>query len=375
MMASSGHQVAFQPLLSAGQESISHLPGVETLPALVEPGEAWPPAQRWSAHMHDPIRVHALAAKAAANIRSCDLVWICCWWRLGSELGELGRTLNAPVVADGDVLSLAHLLHSRTLAGESAIKAGKELAWAARYLNWEVRSLRKATCVVVPSSREVRFVSRFVRGPVRMVRNIVSDLVDLSGVRAASDSPPAVLFMGDMRFEPNRHAARFLARDVWPRLRRRLDGAMRPKLLLGGWEAASLLIDSVPAGDADVIVRSDVNEVSDLFHDCQVVAVPVFFGGGSPHKVMEAAASGRPVICSSYVASTLEAVEESGFFVCDSADDYARHLAELLSDQELACRRQRQARLWAETHYSIDAWVADVNELGRTVGVGELVSQ
>jgi glycosyltransferase involved in cell wall biosynthesis len=279
------------------------------------------------------------------------------------------------VIADGDVLSLAHMLHSRSLAGEDPIMAARELAWAVRYLNLEVQSLRKATCVVVPSSREVRFVSRFVQRPVRMVRNMVSDLVDLSAVRPAAGAPMAVLFMGDMRFAPNRHAARFLARDVWPRLRRRLDGAIQPKLLLGGWEASSLVGDSVPAGDADVIVRSDVAEVTDLFNECRIVAVPVFFGGGSPHKVMEAAASGRPVICSTYVASTLEAVDESGFFVCDSADDYARHLTVLLSDHDLACRRQAQAREWAITHYSIDAWIADVNELGRTIGVGELVSR
>jgi glycosyltransferase involved in cell wall biosynthesis len=268
-------------------------------------------------------------------------------------------------------MSLGHVSKARAVWGVDWIRAVKELAWAARYLNWELRSLRSASCVVVPSPREVAFVSRYTRRPVLAVRNLASDLVDLTGVLPAAEAPLGVLFMGDMRFESNRHAARFLAREVWPKLRRRLGPDLRPQLVLGGWAAGTLVGDAVPAGDPDFVVMSDVPDVSELFSACRVVTVPIFFGGGSPHKVFEAAASGRPVICSRYVASTLEAAGESGFFVTDSADDYARHLASLLSDPELLCERQRQAGAWVREHYSLAAWNRDMNAVGHALGIAE----
>jgi glycosyltransferase involved in cell wall biosynthesis len=203
------------------------------------------------------------------------------------------------------------------------------------------------------------------------VRNLASDVVDLSGVRPAAEAPPNVLFMGDMRFETNRMGAAFLAREVWPRLDAELVRKLRPRLVLGGWAADTLVGDVIHADDPDMVVMPNVPEVSELFSQCQIVAVPVFFGGGSPHKMMEAAASGRPVICSRYAASTLEAIEESGFTVTDSASEVAKQIGALLRDSDLAGRRQRQASGWVKKHYSLDAWNRDMNDVGRALGIQE----
>jgi glycosyltransferase involved in cell wall biosynthesis len=87
--------------------------------------------------------------------------------------------------------------------------------------------------------------------------------------------------------------------------------------------------------------------------------------------MMEAAASGRPVICSRYAASTLEAIEESGFTVTDSASEVAKQIGALLRDSDLAGRSQRQASGWVKKHYSLDAWNRDMNDVGRALGIQE----
>jgi hypothetical protein len=286
-------------------------------------------------------------------------------------LKVLRQDLGAKVVADGDVLSMAHLSKARVTWKVDGLRAAKEAAWAMRYFNWEVRSLRTASCAVVPSRREIGFVSGYTRRPVVAVRNLASDVVDLSGVRPAAEAPPNVLFMGDMRFETNRMGAAFLAREVWPRLDAELVRKLRPRLVLGGWAADTLVGDVIHADDPDMVVMPNVPEVSELFSQCQIVAVPVFFGGGSPHKMMEAAASGRPVICSRYAASTLEAIEESGFTVTDSASEVAKQIGALLRDSDLAGRSQRQASGWVKKHYSLDAWNRDMNDVGRALGIQE----
>jgi glycosyltransferase involved in cell wall biosynthesis len=97
-----------------------------------------------------------------------------------------------------------------------------------------------------------------------------------------------LLFVGNLSYGPNVEAARWLATEVVPHL-----GAVRVAIV-GSHPGPEVV--SLAAADSRITVAPDVATVSPWYAQSQVVVVPVFGGGGTRIKVIEAFAHRRPVV-------------------------------------------------------------------------------
>jgi glycosyltransferase involved in cell wall biosynthesis len=141
--------------------------------------------------------------------------------------------------------------------------------------------------------------------------------------------PPVVLFQGTLRYPPNADAARFLVRDVGPRLRAL---APRAQIRLVGLAPPAL----APLADPpDVTLAGQVADMVDELALADVVVVPVRYASGTRVKILEAFAHRLPVVATTVGAEGLEAVAGEHLLVADDAEDIARACARLLQDAAL----------------------------------------
>jgi glycosyltransferase involved in cell wall biosynthesis len=111
------------------------------------------------------------------------------------------------------------------------------------------------------------------------------------------DLPPPsasreVLFVGTFSHTPNQAGMRWFLKDCWPRIAARDPGARLRIVGLGPWQSLAAEFPGLERVD----YVGTVPEVGPEYARARLVISPLFEGGGSKIKVIEACAYGRPVV-------------------------------------------------------------------------------
>jgi glycosyltransferase involved in cell wall biosynthesis len=164
---------------------------------------------------------------------------------------------------------------------------------------------------------------------------------------------PLILYVGSLSWGPNASAARYLVREVLPRVRQDIaDARVR---VIGRNPPADLLELAAQPG---VEVLPNVDHIQPHLREAHVVAVPLEAGGGSRLKILEAFAAGVPVVSTP--------VGSEGLSVCDGEhllvaprEELAEAVVRLLRDRPLADRIAIRARDLVRGRYDWQAIGAD----------------
>jgi glycosyltransferase involved in cell wall biosynthesis len=159
--------------------------------------------------------------------------------------------------------------------------------------------------------------------------------------RAALDGEPVAGLIGTLDWPPTSDAVRHLLRESWPAVRREVSDA---RLVIAGRGTESLV---VPAG-AEAL--GPVSSSADFFGQLSLLLYPVARGSGMKVKVLEAMASGVPVVTTRVGAEGI--APNDGVVVADDPAQLARAASRILLDGSertergtagLACFTQRYA--------------------------------
>jgi glycosyltransferase involved in cell wall biosynthesis len=117
--------------------------------------------------------------------------------------------------------------------------------------------------------------------------------------------------------------------------------------------------------DARIIVTGLVADVRVPLADATVMAVPLFQGGGTHLKVLEAFAAGVPVVSTRKGAEGLGAEPATHLLLAETADEFADAILALWRDHALVERVTGHARAlvaerfsWASTEAPLQAAIA-----------------
>lgn len=161
-----------------------------------------------------------------------------------------------------------------------------------------------------------------------------------------------LLFLGFHDVAHNRDAVRFLVEQVFPRVR-----AQVPEATLAiagkGSEAARPWAER----HAGVRVLGFVNDAEEELARATVFVAPHRFAAGVQNKVVQALASGTPVVTTSAVRAGLEPVPDGVLRVGDDPDSIAAHVVALLGDVDSAAALGSLGRGWARARFTWDASV------------------
>jgi polysaccharide biosynthesis protein PslH len=213
------------------------------------------------------------------------------------------------------------------LAATSAPPRSWVYAREARTLEtFEISITRRAFATTLTTDKERDTLQALVPGArIEVMQN---------GVDAESLRPPrppaasqTVVFCGVMNYPPNEEGAIWLAREVWPEVRRaRPDARLE---IIGSFPTRRVRDLASAAGG--VVVQGHVDDVRPHLWQAAVAAAPLLTARGVQNKVLEAVAAGLPTIVTPVV---LEGVPDEVKPACLTADGpraFAEALRSLLA--------------------------------------------
>jgi glycosyltransferase involved in cell wall biosynthesis len=216
----------------------------------------------------------------------------------------------------------------RRAAGATGLLSAAARLEAGRAERFERAALAHANAVVAISEEDAVRLRELGGSPVFVVPPSIGERVP---ERAPPRSGPVVVFLASLSWPPNAEAARFLAREVLPRLRRIVPGA---QLRIGGRGLASGLAAELAAAGAEVC--GHVSDAVSFLRSGSVAAVAVLSGSGISIKTLDALAAGVPLVTTSVGARGLPLRDGVDALVADGADAFAAALARVLHDDAMA---------------------------------------
>jgi polysaccharide biosynthesis protein PslH len=173
-----------------------------------------------------------------------------------------------------------------------------------------VSSVTGEECLVVPNGVDDQF---FERQPMDAAE------------------PGSIVFTGAIRYQPNADAVTYFVRRVWPLIR-----DLEP----------SATFNIVGADPPDEVIRlgelsgvrvsGSVEDVRPWLASASVVVVPLLSGGGTRLKILEAFASGRPVVSTTVGATGLDVDDDKHLIISDRPMDMAQSVVSVLRNRSLA---------------------------------------
>ena len=261
----------------------------------------------------------------------------------------LPRDGHPPVVID--LIDALSANFARRAARERG-PAGAVAAWeAARLARFEARLVAETASVLVVSEAE-----RAALGGQGVT--VVPNGVDPVAFPYREDGRPAarVVFAGNLGYFPNVDAARWLARDIFPRIRDALPAA---ELRLVGARPARAV--RALADAPGVSLAAGVPAMAPELAAATVAVVPMRAGSGLQNKVIEAMAVGTPVVTTPRATAALEVRPGEHLLVADDAAGLAAAALDLLRAPGRARVLARAARALVERRYRWEDSAAGVD--------------
>jgi glycosyltransferase involved in cell wall biosynthesis len=284
----------------------------------------------YSVASHDS-RALRRALRVHAARRQVDL-WHCEWTPYAQAL----RAVDGPRVV------IAHNVESVIWQRYYETEANALRRWYVgrqwrKFLSFERRALAEADCTVAVSDVDA---ARFRRDFGARRIDVVENGVDTAYFRPRQGwrEPGRILFLGSLDWRPNLDGVELLLDRVFPAVRAAEPTATLS--LVGRNPSAALRrkVESTPGAE----LHGNVADVRPFLAECGVMVVPLRIGGGSRLKILEALASGVPVVSTRVGAEGLHLEAGHHLTVVEDIDALAPALVEAVQSPEVV-REQAEA--------------------------------
>lgn len=135
----------------------------------------------------------------------------------------------------------------------------------------------------------------------------------------------AIVFTGNLEYDPNVTAVRWFAHDIWPLIRRE-DPELEWRLVGKNSHAIEALVRDVEG----VRIIGEVPDAVAEIARAKVAVVPLRAGSGTRFKILEAWAAARPVISTKIGAEGLGAVDGKHLIIAETPAPFAKATLRIL---------------------------------------------
>jgi glycosyltransferase involved in cell wall biosynthesis len=273
-----------------------------------------------------------------------DLIWV-----EGHALAGLFPEHRDRLVVDLDDLEhkkwWREVKHPAGRAEAGLGRRARALYHAGRFLLDELLLPRKVLHCVLCAPQEAALLRRSGSTNVSTVANGVQlTASSLPPGGALRDGPPYRLgFLGNLAYRPNRDAVELLDRDVLPRVRRDLDVTLE---VIGPGADAELR-----AQFPDIRFLGFVDDVQGALRDLDVFVAPLRLGAGTKLKLLDAMASGLPIVTTRVGAEGLRLEHGVNALIADTMEEVADGVRGLCRDPEIRAHLGQRARATAHAHF------------------------
>src|SRR5919199_2376817 len=193
---------------------------------------------------------------------------------------------------------------------------------------------------------------------IYVVPNTV-DIMSYNGVRFKQYLPLKelepkehnIIFSGSFNYLPNKEAAEVLIKQIYPQLRKIYPNC---RLLLVGRKPMTYM-QQVAEQETGIIVTGAVPDVRPYLASASVLVVPLFKGGGTRLKILEAFAAGCPVISTAKGAERIKVTDGEHLLIRNTPEEMLAGVCQLWSEPFLGQRLAESAYQLVQVEYSWEA--------------------
>ena len=269
-----------------------------------------------------------------------------------------------PLVARADYPKVMDFQDALSLNTERRMEQSKGF-W--RYvLHFEFKMLRSAEYKAMRIFDRLTIISEADRDaiPHRQSDNIrvVPNGVDLDYFQTQNSefriqNSTDLVFCGNMQYEPNIDAARFLVNEIMP-----LVWERRPETTLTLAGATPKKAVRELASDR-VTVTGTVPDIRPYYSAAKVFVAPMRIGSGLQNKLLEAMAMGTPCVTTPLAGDTLGAEGGKHLLVGTTAQQLADDILALLADATRRTLMASEAHRFVQQHYTWDTIGNQLNQI------------
>jgi glycosyltransferase involved in cell wall biosynthesis len=220
---------------------------------------------------------------------------------------------------------------------------------------WETIIWNTADAVITVSDQDKEYIKHHTKRPVTIVPNGIDDEWFIFKEKKRILENFTSVFIGDFRWIQNRDAVKVLLSTIWPEI---VKTHAKAQLLIVGRD----LPDSYRTMfDSSVTYKQYVEDIRSVFSTSDILLAPIFVGGGTKYKVLEAMASGVPVLTTTKGSEGLNAGHGKELMISDNVSAWSDIIRKLIEHPEKVSSLSKTARSFVEKHYS---WkhIADIQD-------------
>ncbi|MFT6836022.1 MAG: glycosyltransferase involved in cell wall biosynthesis [Francisellaceae bacterium] len=139
-----------------------------------------------------------------------------------------------------------------------------------------------------------------------------------------------IIFAGRLNAYTNDQAAKYIAFELWPRIRMEFPGA---KLYLVGQNPSEEIIQRLKT-DERFFITGFVDDIRTYIDEADIYICPITDGGGTKLKVLDALAMGIPLLANKIACEGIETVEDESVLYSNNTQQYLDNISVLIKNPE-----------------------------------------
>lgn len=223
------------------------------------------------------------------------------------------------------------------------------------------RLLQSFQAVTVVSEKERELVAENFPGVRQIV--VLPNCMNMDDYQDIHAEPRnnTIIFTGSFRYITNYEAMLWFVEKVFPLIIEQIPDA---ELTITG-DHANLPLPS----NRNVILAGYVDDIKKLIASSMVAIAPLWSGGGTRLKILEAMAVGTPVVATSKGAEGLDVRNGEHLFIADDPKNFSNCVIRLLRDADLRCQMAKTANLLALEKYDWGKTLSNFEKLVQSIVV------
>lgn len=251
----------------------------------------------------------------------------------------------------------------RHFADEFKIPVLKHLLYldVIKMKHWELKYWKRAKKVVAMSLDDKK--SMLFQIPSLDV-DIVPNGVDsefFGQKKFERSKTPIILYLGNFTWLQNREAVQILIDKVWPKIKLKIPEC---KLWIIGKDAK----DFFQKLESENIRVEEIADIREAYQRSWVLVAPIYGGGGTRYKNLEAFASGLPVVTTSIGIRGTDVKDGEDLIIRDTPDDIADAAVNLIQDKDLYEKIAENAKAVAKNKYDWDPIAKKLSDIYEKLG-------
>jgi GT2 family glycosyltransferase/glycosyltransferase involved in cell wall biosynthesis len=241
--------------------------------------------------------------------------------------------------------------------GGGILAKTSELVEWLRAIRFEIRETEKFDAIFTCHENEKQFLESFLGRRHPPIYSGLRAVIDVSShcFPGGPRQPDSLLFVGNFQHRPNVEGLLYFCREVFPLIR-----ARRPSVTfhIVGANDTPQLRQMLP--QEAIRFHGQVPDIREPLARYSVFVCPILSGAGMRVKILEAFASGIPVVSTILGAEGMEVQNGKHLLLASTPEEFAAHTLRLLEDNAAAAAMAREARQLVEEVYD---WPAAARKL------------